>query len=284
VPATPVPQLGMAPPGPGPDEPASRPVRATSPTGEDHPTLVEGYRTWQEAVSDSTGFASPEILAVVLAARERVLRGEVAFEADGATFPEIVYSWPVLAGLLSAALAGGGQLRVIDFGGSLGNHLLQNAAFLAACPELRWGIVEQPAYVAAGRRLDLDPRLTFHTSIEDCLTAVRPTVALASGSIQLVEDPFGTLAALCPDSVTTLLLDRTPLAPGESWHRICVERVPDGAYRGSFPTWVFAREPFYRSLPAGFTLVSHFPALDGCWETTAGTQVVHEGAILRRQR
>lgn len=107
-------------------------------------------------------------------------------------------------------------------------------------------------------------------------------MVLASGSIQLVEKPFDTLRALCVPSVRTLILDRTPMAPAEAHHRICVERVPDGAYPASFPSWLFARDAFYRSLPEGFTTVASFPALDGRWQTTGGVLVSHEGALLRR--
>ena len=70
-------------------------------------------------------------------------RGEAVYERDSVIFDHIEYSFPVLCGLLRAAVEDDGKLNVLDFGGSLGSSYYQKKGFLAVCKHLRWSIIEQ---------------------------------------------------------------------------------------------------------------------------------------------
>jgi len=126
------------------------------------------YSTWGEAQYHSTGYSANEILTCVLEASLKVAKGEAVWERDSVTFDHIEYSWPVTAGLMWAAARTGGRLAVLDFGGALGSSWFQHRNFLSVLPDVRWDIVEQPHYVAAGREHLQTVGLRFWSSIEDC--------------------------------------------------------------------------------------------------------------------
>ena len=98
-----------------------------------------------ELVGEPTGYDGPAILAKTREAGLKVKRGEAAYERDSVLFDQVEHSFPLLAGLLRAALSQQGELVVLDFGGALGSTYLQCREFLTPLKRLVWCIVEQPA-------------------------------------------------------------------------------------------------------------------------------------------
>ena len=82
-------------------------------------------------------------------------------------FDEIQYSWPVLAGLLEAALMNEGRLNVLDFGGALGSSYYQNLKFLEEVKQITWNIIEQEKFVECGKKEFETEELRFFYNIED---------------------------------------------------------------------------------------------------------------------
>lgn len=87
-----------------------------------------GFNSWADATAHSGGY-DDEIINKILVSARKVRDGEIAYERDSVIFNEIKYSWPLLASLLLAAETKN-NLRVIDFGGSLGTTFRQNSQFL----------------------------------------------------------------------------------------------------------------------------------------------------------
>src|SRR5271168_4027066 len=133
--------------------------------GDDRISFHGDYKSWEEASAHSTGYDAAVILEKTRAALMKVRDGEAAYERDSVLFDRIQHSFPVLAGLLRAAQARGGRLCVVDFGGSLGTVYFQSREFLAPVKSLEWLVIEQPSYVACGRK-DFEPeQLHFYTTI-----------------------------------------------------------------------------------------------------------------------
>jgi len=245
--------------------------------------LREGFLDWEQARLASGGYDQEVILDRIESARREVLLGQARFERDGFTFNQVQYSWPLLAGLMWAADWKDeyirGDLRVLDFGGSLGSSFFQNQEFLTDL-NVQWGVVEQDNFVVRGTALGLDERLTFYDSIESCVDQLNPNVAILSGVLQCLPDPREVLDQLLRSKIRVVILDRTPFGLDAVNDRVCVQVVPPSIYPASYPIWVFARQPFFDELALNYETKAHFEAIDGNWITSSGALVAHEGAIL----
>jgi putative methyltransferase (TIGR04325 family) len=110
------------------------------------------YANWADALRDSEGYDTPLILNKTRDALLQVKNGQAVYERDSVLFDKIEHSFPLLAGLLRAAVAQEGNLCLVDFGGALGSSYFQCRAFLKPVRQLQWLVVEQPAHVQCGRK------------------------------------------------------------------------------------------------------------------------------------
>ena len=132
------------------------------------------YVTWHEAKSNSIGYNSEEIFFKVRDSMIKVKNGEATYERDSVIFDKIEYSWPILSGLMLASAKSGGELRVLDFGGSLGSTYYQNKKFFDELSNVSWSIVEQKRFVDIGKKEFEDNRLKFYNNIDECLKNEHP--------------------------------------------------------------------------------------------------------------
>lgn len=219
------------------------------------------HGSWAVAARASTGYDAPNILAQVISSARSVREGRAAFERDGVAFEKPDYRWPLVACLLQEAVKQKGSLRVLDFGGSLGSTYFQNRALLRGLKELRWGVVEQPAFVEAGRREFANDELSFHATIDEALKAVEPNVVLFSGVLGWIEDPHAILDRAVAAAVAAIVVDRTPLTPLDR-DVAKIQHVPSTIYRASYPCWFLSRERFLAHFAGRYTLRAEFPQLD----------------------
>lgn len=238
------------------------------------------YASWQDALSHSRGYADASILDKVMTAALKVRAGEAAGERDSVVLKRAEPSFPVLAALLRAALENDGRLDVLDFGGSLGSSYYACRRFLAPVRALRWGIVEQPHFVAAGRQHFENCELKFYPSMAECLAVQTPHVALLSSVIQYIPDPHGQLLAMAGCGFRYIVLDRTPCRNGES-DALTVQVVPPDIYDASYPSWIFGEEALCRPLLDRYTLLTDFPSPEGAIESGDLT-ARYKGFILER--
>jgi putative methyltransferase (TIGR04325 family) len=219
--------------------------------------LTGDYASWAAALAASEGYDTDIILAKTTDALLKVKRGEAVYERDSMLFDTIHYSWPLLSGLLWAAARHGGNLNVLDFGGSLGSTYFQNRTFLSDLHAVRWNIVEQSKQVAAGQRHLQDETLRFYPAIQDCLAATQPQVILLSSVLQYVERPDQVLDELAASPCDTLIVDRTPFWAGAT-DRLCVQHVPATIYAASYPSWVFSSWHFRERLTPRWQIVAEW--------------------------
>jgi putative methyltransferase (TIGR04325 family) len=238
------------------------------------------YRSWEEATRLSGGYDDREILRTIRTAALKVKRGEAAFERDGVIFRERAYDFPLLSAMLRSALIFGGELSVLDFGGSLGSTYHQCRPFLDGVRRVRWSVVEQESYVKCGREEFETGELRFFGSIGECLKSESPRLALFSAVLQYVPDPDAIVHEVTRAGLETIVVDRTAVDPKRE-SRIMVQHVPPSIYRASYPFRVFGRSRFLQMFGGRYVLVAEFPSLSfDALEQTCG--VAYQGCILRR--
>jgi putative methyltransferase (TIGR04325 family) len=201
------------------------------------------FATWADARNAGTGYDRPEILHQIEQSTQRVVTGQAGFERDGVAFPHAPEPWSALPLLREAAAASGGRLHVLDFGGSLGSTYHPHREVLSALGDLRWSIVEQPDFVAAGKRAFETEVLRFHETITDAVTAAGrpPEVVLLGSSLSYVPDPLQVLKELVTLRPRLLLVERT-LFSTTGQPRLTLQRVPPSIYRASYPCWFLGAE------------------------------------------
>ena len=236
------------------------------------------FSSWSEAAARATGYGSELILERVLAAALKVKNGEVAYERDSVLFERTEYVWPVTTALMWAAARNHGELHVLDFGGSLGSSYFQNRALLEPLHSVSWGIIEQPAFVLAGRRYLEGDRLRFWESIDDYLADRNPTVILLSSVLQYLEDPYKVLRQLEATLASVIVLDRTPFSE-DGVERIVIQEVPPSIYPASYPMRVLSTAAVLDAIGPAYRSVASFPSLDGTVRTSA-LQFSFTGMIL----
>ncbi len=238
----------------------------------------DSFGTWEAAQAQSSGYDANEILAQVQASTEAVLRGDAAFERDGVAFISPEYRWPVLAGLLEEA-ARKGELKVLDFGGSLGSVYWQHRKFFTDV-KVSWGVVEQTEFITAGKGLN-QSSVDFFPSVTDYLKSGTPNVILLSSVLQYLPNPEQTLRELLATTANTVILDRTPMSAALS-NIPCVQVVPQHIYAGSYPAWVFS-EKWLHTQFAGWEVIAEFEGIEPAGRTKKGVHFSWDGLIAQRK-
>lgn len=215
------------------------------------------YSSWDEAQRASTGYDSDSILDRVKGALLKVKSGEAVFERDSVLFDKVQYSWPLLAGLLWAASRNDNRLNVLDFGGSLGSSYFQNLRLLGHLRELRWNIVEQPNFVAEGKRTFESPELRFYENVDLCLQENQADVLVLGSVLQYLERPYEVLGSLLQRNFDVVIVDRTPFVR-EGGDRITIQKVPREIYEASYPAWFFDEGKFRHFIADRYDVVSDF--------------------------
>jgi putative methyltransferase (TIGR04325 family) len=242
-------------------------------------TFAEFPGTWEQAVESVSGYGDESILERVATSTRQVEQGAGAFERDSVVFPEPEYVWPMLAALEHRA-AVDGRLSVLDFGGALGSAYRQHRAFLDDLAHVSWGVVEQPAFVAAGAAEFTTERLSFHHTIDACVQSIRPNVVLLGSVLQYLSDPHAALTQLFATGARTLIIDRTPASESKD-DVLCIQHVPPTIYSASYPMWVLSASRLASSAPAGWALASTYDSVHGRMITEAGLPFEWSGAIFR---
>jgi putative methyltransferase (TIGR04325 family) len=234
--------------------------------------------TWEVAQAQSSGYDAGEILGKVRASTEAVLRGDVAFERDGVAFDSPEYRWPVLAGLLEVA-ARDGELKVLDFGGSLGSLYWQHCKFFTGL-KVSWGVVEQSEFVTAGKELN-QSSINFFSNVTDYLESWTPNVIVLSSVLQYLPNPEQTLHELLATPANMVILDRTPISAAVS-NIPCLQVVPQHIYAGSYPAWVFSKDWLHTQL-AGWEIIAEIDGIEPDGRTKKGVHFAWDGLIARRK-
>lgn len=219
------------------------------------------YTSWEEARRASTGYDSKLILNKVKNSLLKVKNGEAVYERDSVLFDEILYSWPILAGLMWIAAQSKGELNVLDYGGSLGSTYFQNRKFLQALPKVRWNIIEQNHFVDVGKKHFEDDIIKFFYDIESCLKQCSPNAILFLSVIQYLKKPYSLLKRVKAMNFEFILFDRTSFVLNGR-DRLTVQKVPSEIYSASYPCWFFDKKKFYAFFRDKYSVAATFDSSD----------------------
>lgn len=237
---------------------------------------------WSDAKAVTDGYGTTEILERVLAASLAVAEGRSVHERDSVTFDRIEYAWPVLASLMWSAARNDGSLRVLDLGGALGSSYRQNRRFLCDLVDVSWAVVEQAAFADAGRIHFEDDVLSFHATIPSA-ASTGPQIALASSSLQYLDDPTQALKELSRTEISTLVIDRTPVHTGPQ-DKITLQRVPTHIYPATYPARIFSRQRLETTLEElGWLILEEFATLERPSRTDSGFAFSWTGIVCTRR-
>ena len=193
------------------------------------------FETWADAHQKTKGYDSNLILEKVKAATLKVRNGEAVYERDSVLFDRIEYSWPLVASLMWIAAKNSGSLSVIDFGGSLGSSYFQNQKFLTTLDNVKWSVVEQRNFVAAGSREIANDKLKFFSTIEEAIRERgKPDLLLIACTLPYLEKPYEFLNSLKDYEIMHLLIDSTPFNY-TSGDRITIQKIHPAIYDASYP-------------------------------------------------
>jgi len=214
------------------------------------------YSDWGAAQRASSGYASEIIFEKTRSAALAVKEGRAVFERDSVLFDHVEYPFPMLAGLLRAACENGGDLSVLDFGGSLGTSFRAFDSFRYGAGKLRWSIVDQPRIVECGQREFTNQSLNFYASIRECLERERPQVLLLSSVLQYLERPHEVIQQAKAENFAHIIIDRTPCSYSAR-DILTVQTVPPSIYEASYPCWIFSRQRLVDALSDQYALLTH---------------------------
>lgn len=234
------------------------------------------YSAWEKALKKSSGYDAENILEKVKEASLKVKNGIVPYERDSVVFNEIKYSFPLLSGLMWIAAQNGGNLNILDFGGSLGSSYYQNKRFLDSLKQVKWCIIEQENFVKAGLENFADERLHFYYTIDECLNLNDINVILLSSVLQYIEDPYELLETIKTKNFKYIIFDRTPFIAQVD--RLTIQKVHPAIYKAKYPCWFFNESKFINFMSEDYELVVDFIAFD-----SANIRSEFKGFVFRKK-
>jgi putative methyltransferase (TIGR04325 family) len=219
------------------------------------------YASWQAACDHTTGYDQANILKKTLHSLLKIKSGEAVYERDSVLFSHKEYPYPLISCLLNIASAHNNTLRVVDFGGSLGSTWFQVRDFLSHLDHVQWHVVEQKAYVDAGKAHFEDNILKFHYTLEQGCAAAEPYVILLSSVVQYLDNPHQFLSELAGMAPEYIIFDRTAFMD-TGGDRLTIQRVPPSIYEASYPSWFFNQKKFLTHF-AGYSCLAEFSSYVG---------------------
>lgn len=204
---------------------------------EDELWFYGDFKSWDEAVGQCAGYGEKNILEKVESSIRSVLNKEAAYERDSVLFYEKRFSFHILAYIARLA-ARQDKITIVDFGGALGSTYLQNKDFLEKLPvRVQWYIVEQPNFVEKGNEIFDHQEISFFHSLDEISEDV--DLILFSSVLGYLEDYEAIINAAVGKKARSIIIDRTFVSDRE---RICIERVPESIYPGSYALRIFQKE------------------------------------------
>ena len=218
------------------------------------------FEDWVAARAAAGGYDEESLVQRLTVAAQKVKDREAIWEQDGVTWDHIPAAPPLFAALSRVALAEKGRLAVLDFGGAFGSSYFQCRGFLAEAKSLTWGVVEQLPLVAIGQHSFERDALRFFATIEEAAAAHRPNVALLSGVLQYLEQPWAVIEQLIATDIPFLIIDRHPCTL--THELITVQVVPPTLYVASYPSWLFDCPRMMARLEQHYELLSTWEGKD----------------------
>ncbi len=247
------------------------------------------YPSWDEAKKYTTrhfggqaGWNADNVLKQVSQSLLKVKNGQAVYERDSVLFDKIQYSWPLLAILERVAMERGGDLKVLDFGGSLGTTYFQNRDFLSGLKSLDWRIVEQENYVEEGIKNFQNEELKFFSDFDHALQSSKPDILIVSSVIQYLPRPFEMIEKFLAVGFDYIIFDRTSFIELPD-HKIAIQKVKPSIYDAVLPIWFFNYEKFMNQFSGKYNIIGEYKAFIADRYEISGIPGGDRGFILKRK-
>ena len=215
------------------------------------------YPGWKAAMQDCNGYNAGNILEKVKNATFLANQSnDSLYERDSVLFDKPEYSFPLLSYLLLAEISSPKNLNVIDFGGSLGSSYRQYQLFLKRLENVRWNVVEQADFVAAGNKYFSDENLKFFPSIDACVSHEgKPDILVISCTLPYLEYPYQILNEIINHKIRYIVIDNTPFNFVDK-DRITVQKVNPLIYEASYPCWFLSYEKVKKQICEHYSILA----------------------------
>lgn len=214
------------------------------------------YKSWQDAQKASKGYNSDAILQKVRQSSLSVKNGDFAYERDSVLFANIQYNWPLLSALLQSLATQSGELKIVDFGGSLGSTYRAYKDILLKTGMVTWVVVEQKHFVEIGKKEFEDENLKFEYSLQEAVEKFHPNTILLSSVLQYLDRPYELVNEIRQISFNKIIIDRTAFI--DDSERITVQQVPEEIYPASYPCRFFNEKDFMGTLSNQYEIMFDF--------------------------
>lgn len=236
------------------------------------------YGNWDSAEKECIGYSCENIVEQVKNTILKTKDCDNLYERDGCVIHgEPIYAFELLHWIKQTAVAN--EINLIDFGGSLGTTYFQLKNYLKEY-NLRWNIIEQNIFVAAGKKFLEDDNLKFYRTIDECLTESKPNCFISSSVFPYIKNTEQILKTVFNYNIDWILLDRMSVIEGDK-DRLCIQIVPPGIYKAIYPCWFFGENKFVKFIvDNGYKHLKTFDALGGNINNIKTS--AHKGYIFKR--
>jgi putative methyltransferase (TIGR04325 family) len=224
------------------------------------------YESFEQALANSNSYEDPRLIQVV---SEKTKRYKAALDSSART----IESRQTAQNLFVLSYVQPDRaINILEVGGACGasyfelKHLLPNRI-------AHWSITETPAMATAGKNMNDDPRLSFHSDLDSAARQRQSRdLAIAQGVLQYAGDPIAMLKALFDLRFSYVYITRTAVAdvpspvfmiqdtelaahgPGR------LPNAPDG--RSTQPMTLVSYDSLLSTTPANYEMVFKFVESD----------------------
>lgn len=206
--------------------------------------LSKKYKTWQDAKTKSLGYENINIFEKIKKIYEKEIikkKFHEFYERDGIQFKKKIND-TIIVNYLKKIKKKNSKIIVMDFGGSLGSVYFSNYNYIMK-NIFSWNIVEQKNFVKYGKKYLIKQNLNFFYEIDNCLKKKSPNMAIFSGSLQYVQEPYGILKKIINSNIKYIYLYNVPF--NESvYDQYRIQFVPKKINESSYPITIFSLRSF----------------------------------------
>ncbi len=227
------------------------------------PAKLRAYASYDEALKDSDSYEDPALIEIV---KEKTKRYKDTLATAAA---RTIESRQLAQNLFVLSYVDPQRpLDVLELGGACGASYFELKQLVP--DRIRhWSIAETAAMAAAGRNLNDDPSLTFHSDLIAATEELESrTLAIAQGVLQYTPDPLRVLETLFALQFAHVYITRTAVADVDA--PVFTRQETDLASHGpgrlpnappgksSQPLTLVSAEALFAAVPANYELVFKF--------------------------
>jgi putative methyltransferase (TIGR04325 family) len=211
--------------------------------------IIGNYSSWKKALENSTGYNDDKIFLKLKESFLKILDGKAQYERDTVLFYGKKINYPLIQIINQVRVKLKKKIDILDFGGSFASIYFQNKSILKNNLFYSWSVVEQKKIIKYAtskqiykRLIGLYDNLYFYPCLINFYKYHNPDLALFSGVLQYLKQPYDVLQSLIEKKVKYILILRTPLH--DKQEQIMVQIVPKSIYKSSYPIRIFNDKDF----------------------------------------